>query len=342
VYDGTLKSATVTTVPEGLNVILSYSANPINAGVYEVTATPENPNYSGNVIASLIIEKANAIVTADFKVIKQGDLLPPLTATFSGFVNGENQSVVNSLTFTVDPNYTGNPGTYQIIPFATATNYDFFAVNANLYVNPYGANAQLVLLSLDCVEKIPPDENGFEYIAHFSYQNSNATDLYIPIGTDNTVIGYGGNFSPEDQPVLFLTGGGSFNVRFDGVQIRWRVKSYNGFIKQAVTATAKKTSPSCSFSLDAFKSTEVDTEPTNEIIAFPNPASEKVFISLGDYTVSEKDVKIYNLFGNMCQTKITNASETTMELDFSAFEAGVYIIRLKLENELKTFRIIKN
>jgi hypothetical protein len=51
-FDGTVKSAAITTNPEGLSgVTVSYTQNgivvlqPINAGVYEVVATLDNPNY---------------------------------------------------------------------------------------------------------------------------------------------------------------------------------------------------------------------------------------------------------------------------------------------------------
>jgi hypothetical protein len=51
-YDGTVKQATVSTNPAGLNgLTVTYTlsgvtvANPVNAGVYQVVATLENPNY---------------------------------------------------------------------------------------------------------------------------------------------------------------------------------------------------------------------------------------------------------------------------------------------------------
>jgi len=53
VYDGTVKTASVTTSPSGLNVVaVTYTLNgvpvaqPINAGVYQVVATLDNPNYA--------------------------------------------------------------------------------------------------------------------------------------------------------------------------------------------------------------------------------------------------------------------------------------------------------
>lgn len=66
VYDGTAKPATVTTIPTGLNVSLAYdgsAAAPVAAGSYAVTATVDEPNYTGNADATLLIAKATPVVT---------------------------------------------------------------------------------------------------------------------------------------------------------------------------------------------------------------------------------------------------------------------------------------
>lgn len=75
-YDGTVKSATATTTPAGLNVTLSYApangagrsknvvaVGPVNAGSYTVTATIDDPNYEGSASDTLVIAKANANVS---------------------------------------------------------------------------------------------------------------------------------------------------------------------------------------------------------------------------------------------------------------------------------------
>jgi uncharacterized repeat protein (TIGR01451 family) len=77
-YDGTAKSATATTTPNGLTVNITYatsqafksasksgntvSVTPINAGSYTVTATIDDPNYEGTATDTLVINKANATV----------------------------------------------------------------------------------------------------------------------------------------------------------------------------------------------------------------------------------------------------------------------------------------
>jgi hypothetical protein len=68
-YDGTAKSAIVTTDPVGLNVTLSYSQGgtpvpqPVNAGTYNVTATVSEANYQGSATGVLVINKATPVIT---------------------------------------------------------------------------------------------------------------------------------------------------------------------------------------------------------------------------------------------------------------------------------------
>jgi uncharacterized protein (TIGR03437 family) len=88
--------------------------------------------------ARLTIGKATLIVSAEHKSRKYGVANPELTATITGFVNGEGLSTVQgaaSLTTTAVTN--SSVGTYPItttIGTLAATNYDFAFVNATLTI----------------------------------------------------------------------------------------------------------------------------------------------------------------------------------------------------------------
>jgi hypothetical protein len=65
-YDGTTKSATVTTDPAGLAVILAYDGEataPSSAGSYTVAAVISDSNYQGSTSDILIIAKATPVIT---------------------------------------------------------------------------------------------------------------------------------------------------------------------------------------------------------------------------------------------------------------------------------------
>lgn len=63
VYDGTAKSATVTTDPAGLAVVVTYdggSTMPVSAGSHPVVATVDEANYQGSATDTLVISRAPA------------------------------------------------------------------------------------------------------------------------------------------------------------------------------------------------------------------------------------------------------------------------------------------
>ncbi|MDU0460260.1 MAG: MBG domain-containing protein [Geobacteraceae bacterium] len=65
-YDGSAKSATVTTNPAGLTVTITYDDSatvPTTAGTYAVIAAISDSNYSGTTSGSLIINKATPLIT---------------------------------------------------------------------------------------------------------------------------------------------------------------------------------------------------------------------------------------------------------------------------------------
>ena len=66
VYDASLKVVTADTIPAGLTVTLTYSGNltpPTATGVYSVTATVNDPNYSGSTTGTLTVSPAFLTVT---------------------------------------------------------------------------------------------------------------------------------------------------------------------------------------------------------------------------------------------------------------------------------------
>ena len=65
-YDGTPKSATVTTDPSGLSVEVTYGGSPtlpVNAGSYTVAATVTDHNYTGSASDTFVIAKATPTIT---------------------------------------------------------------------------------------------------------------------------------------------------------------------------------------------------------------------------------------------------------------------------------------
>lgn len=138
-YTGLPASLTVSTIPPGLPVTVTYNGSdsiPTDAGHYVVAATVQDSVYSGSAQDTLIIHKAMLHVAADDKSRPFAEETPPLTITYSGFVNGENSAVLDSLPFIFTSAIRTSPeGNYPIeVGGAMDNNYEFSYENGTLIV----------------------------------------------------------------------------------------------------------------------------------------------------------------------------------------------------------------
>jgi hypothetical protein len=135
-YNGTARTATATTTPPGLPVTLTYNGSsnaPTNAGTYTLVGTVVNPNYAGNAIGTLFVDKAAA--TLSFQNINQvysgsaKTVTPvttpaglPVVVTYGGSANGPTNAGNYSIAGTInDANYAGGASGTLFISKATAT-----------------------------------------------------------------------------------------------------------------------------------------------------------------------------------------------------------------------------
>jgi len=141
VYDGSIKSATATTTPAGLNVSFAYTGTPQNAGSYPVTATVNDANYSGSASGSLVISKATATIS-----------LSGLTQTYDGTPLAVGVSTspagLSGLSVTYDGSATPptNAGSYAVV--ASLSNPNYAAANATGTLTINQATATLSLSNL--------------------------------------------------------------------------------------------------------------------------------------------------------------------------------------------------
>ena len=364
-YSATSMSVTVTTVPVGLSNTVTYNGSstlPVNAGNYAVVVTVNNTNYQGTANATLVIQKAPATATTGIYVMNRGGTIPMFTATYSGFLGGQNSSVVQSVSFTLSPSCSGSvAGVYAIIVNATAANYIFTSINGTLYVNPAGSGTQQVKPTFVCKEHLSIPINGFNYRARFTYQNQNSTPVYIPVGTNNTT--YGASHSATGQPVVFQPGGGSWNVPYNGGSLTWKIISNKSPSGTAIN-TATTWSCSCGSSMvvqDSMAVLEVDlregqeggTDPTEEFLTnvtdelggqfrvFPNPSAGKVFLQIAEAHAAGTTLDVYNALGMKCPVRVDQTSDGLMELDLSSFGMGMYLINIiKGGESLESFTVI--
>ncbi len=190
---------------EGIDYTVTYTDN-INAGTAAVTVTGAG-NYTGSTDISFTIGKAALTVTAKDHAIVYGDAPGNSGAIFSGFVNGETESVLDgTLVIASDYAQYGNIGNYVITPSGLMSgNYAITFTSGKLTVEkkPAGLTWGEVLFTYDGAEHLP------EVAVTGIVNNDTITAVVSDAGTDAgeytaTVTGLtgdkAGNYSLPDNP----------------------------------------------------------------------------------------------------------------------------------------------
>ena len=144
-YNGQTQKAVVSSVTVGETTLdaddytVTYAEEAWNnAGEYSITvaAAAGKNTIMGSKTVTFTIAKVVLTVTADDKTMDQGDELPVLTVSYSGFVNNETESVLTTKpTASTTATKDSEAGTYDItVSGGAADNYSFSYVKGKLTV----------------------------------------------------------------------------------------------------------------------------------------------------------------------------------------------------------------
>jgi hypothetical protein len=204
---------------------------------------------------------------------------------------------------------------------------------------------------LECVDTISNHPSGFNYVAHFSYNNPNRTPVFIFRGPDNSLVAEGNYFGL--QPQLFMPGTHYFDIYFDGAKMTWVLITYNGNQKSSTTSQASSTSSKCpaGFTTNAtliMTRQAVADEPENVVVPalpdgiYPNPGSGQVMLNTGDLKADIQNIFIYDISGRRYQArKITRTAENNFSMDLSNLRTGMYIVTVRSGAGNKVFKFVK-
>lgn len=118
------------TVPEWITApkFTTTAKKESGAGTYEVSVTCEPKNYAitTNTPGKLIVKKAPLTIKANNAIMDYCSTLPTYSYTYSGFVNGDDESALSTMpSIVTEATAKSNAGTYTIMPDgAVANNYD--------------------------------------------------------------------------------------------------------------------------------------------------------------------------------------------------------------------------
>jgi hypothetical protein len=297
----------------------------------------------------LTINPAALVVKADDKQIFAGDPLPTLTSTITGFKYLDDKStVINSgPSYSVSPTYSGKAGMYTItvsgiVQKQTPNNYTVSYQTGTLYVDPKGNGTKNVKPSLDCVEPLTNDPDGYTFAAHYSANNPNATTIFVALGDSNKVIPATG-FTPQ-PPTVFPPGTITWTMKFNGAGHVWSVTTFNGNQQTtATTSSASSTSGRCPGSITR-RTSDVQELPTsfNKMGVYPNPARSKATLFVGTADVSPQDVRLVDINGKVFTgVSVKRSSTQTIELNLAPLLNGIYFVRVNIGGATKLFKVEK-
>jgi len=213
-------------------------------------------------------------------------------------------------------------------------------VPGTLYVDPKGGNAKNVKPSLDCVEPLINDPDGYSYLAHYSANNPNATAIMVALGNNNKITPATG-FAPQ-PPTIFPPGTIHWDMRFDGTSHSWSVTTFNGNGQStATTSNASSTSGRCPSTVTQRASDVQESTSLVKAGVYPNPAHNKATLFVGIDDVSLKDIRVIDLDGRVFPVSLKNSSTQTVELDLTSLKNGMYFIKVDLKGQTKLFKIEK-
>lgn len=143
VADGTPRMVSVTTVPEGVNVGVTYNGRanaPTESGTYEIRAIANDPNYNGFAIGTLTVSGTGVVTISN------------LTRTFTGSglgatITTDPVGLGTQVTYNGSPNLPVNAGTYEVRVIIDDPVFSGFGVDV-LTIQPAEAEISFDLDSL--------------------------------------------------------------------------------------------------------------------------------------------------------------------------------------------------
>ncbi|MBD1392952.1 NHL domain-containing protein [Mucilaginibacter glaciei] len=362
-------SNSLTTSPTLSTVATAKSA----AGVYDIIVNGAvAKNYTFVYInGKLKVDKAALTITANDAYRVYGRENPVFTTVYAGFVNGDNIAALSvPATVTTTANTVTNAGVYELIPAgAVSENYNFGYVKGKLTITVPVTNIKIAAVSATCKSQSDGSIN-ITAAQNMSYTATLAGKAY-PF-TDKLTIGglAAGSYTacvtaaglpdytqcftvvisePADLSVysvvnkqvntlsLKLGGSETYTIILNGKTYQTKNSSItlplNGRINRLIVTGDKL----CQGLI------ERDITGADNMVPYPNPFQDVVYVNLGETVQSACVVKIVNMTDGKVKLlqKFTNQSGI-IQLDVSKLNLGVYALQLTLDNNKEVvYKIIK-
>jgi hypothetical protein len=183
----------------------------------------------------------------------------------------------------------------------------------------------------------------YKYVAHFTYTNSNATPVYVPVGPNNKITStqpYSGS-----QTILFLPGtNAAAPFKFNGQKLTWDLVTNDGISKKSVSqAYANSSSPKCKAlgqTVVTNATADIVPEGDEKTLLYPNPTDSRLWIATTGIGLG-KSIAVSDAEGRSVDVPIFQRTLKQIGLDVSGLRTGVYFIRLINGGTVKTLSFVK-
>jgi hypothetical protein len=283
---------------DGLPVISEMILSGADAGNYEIDAQP-------SLTAS--ITKAALTATVDNKERLYGEANPELTVSYTGFVNGEDASVLSVLPdVSTVATANSNVGDYVITGGdGFDENYNFSYVDGVLSVNP----APLTVKAKDAtrMEGEPNPEFELEYTGFVNGEDQSVID-FLPVATCDA-----DEFSEPGDYSINVSGGddGNYYFIYDNSGILTVTVATHALQQKDVTASV-----------------------------YPVPADEFVFVECDGASV--KNIQLLNMTGTVEDCSVRKVSDDLFKIDIQKMKSGIYFLMISQEqNTIVKIFIVK-
>ncbi|WP_081782576.1 MBG domain-containing protein [Marinilabilia salmonicolor] len=324
IYDGTTVAAVSNAVLEDNavegddDVVLSNHTSGIFAQVGSgdgITVTT-NMTLTGTDVTNYALEqpvltasisKASLIVTADDQTRLYGEVNPELTFNYSGFVNGEDASVLMTLpVVSTEADGSSNVGDYAItLGEGSDENYDFSYVSGVLSVN----QAPLTVKAKDATRVVGETNPVFE-LEYSGFVNADDVTVIDEVPIASCIAD---ESSVPGEYDIEVSGGLDNNYYF----------AYDE-VSGVLTVTVANT---------------VLAEQEESSSVFPVPADTYVFI--GGINVSDiLNLEVIDLSGRSLKVHYVEADASAVRIDVTSLKSGIYFLKIEMKERTLLEKIV--
>jgi len=220
-YSGFVNGDTATSLTTSPKLTTTATANS-PAGTYSITASGAvDSNYAISYVnGTLTVSKAPLTITANNQTMTQGSKVPTLTASYSGFVNGDTSSKLTTQpTLTTTATSRSAPGSYPIdVSGATSPNYTITFVDGVMTVTARKAGTLAAAPANNSISAAQSNVSGALTASMKSVTNSKAVTIPAHVEIERLAV------SPGGQVQLTLSGqpGQAYLLEMSTDLIHWQ------------------------------------------------------------------------------------------------------------------------